>query len=430
MRRRSSAVRLDFAICDTNLRECILSPSTSRPLRRNTAFLCLWWSETISFFGSAVTVVALPLLAVKVLQATPLQVGLLVAMENVAWLVLGLPAGVWVDRWDKRRVVVVSDCARAFLLATVPVAALAGLLSLGQLYVVSLSIGVFTIFFSIAHQTFLPTIVEKEDLVAANGRTSASKSAADILGPGIGGALAQFLTPAGALLADAVSFAGSALLLARVPKPAASVPAKRSSMRIEIIEGLNYVLRDPRLRALTFCSAQFNLFFGVQQALVMVFLVRVMNLNSWQIGLLFSAAGAGGMLAALLSSRLVTRLGPGRAALVAMIVGTLLGLLIPAARGAFGAALFALGYAGLTFAVVVFSVISGTFRQATCPQELLGRMVATTRIFSWGVIPLGGLAGGIVGELVGVRGTLWLSAFGFALCPLWLALTSAHDLSD
>lgn len=405
--------------------------STPRPLRANTAFLRLWWSETISSLGSAVTVVVLPLLAVKVLQATPFQVGLLVAAENAAWLALGLPAGVWVDHWDKRLVVVVSDCARAFLLATVPAAALVGLLSLRQLYIVSLATGVFTVFFSIAQQAFLPAIVEKDDLVAANGRTNASKSASDILGPGIGGALAQFLTPAGALFVDAISFACSALLLVRVPKPAASgIARKPNSMRLEIIEGWNYVLRDARLRALTFCGAQFNFFYGVQQALVMVFLVRVLHLNNWQIGLLFGAVGAGGLLAASLSSRMVIWFGPGRAVLTAMTVGTLLGFLVPAASGPFATVLFAFGYAGLALGAVVFSVVSGSFRQATCPPELLGRMVAITRIFSWGAIPLGGLAGGIAAEFVGVREALWLTAFGFVSCLLWLLLTPARDLSD
>lgn len=408
-----------------------MGPSTARPLSGNTAFLRLWCGDSISFFGSAITIIALPLLAVKILQATPFQVGLLVASENVAWLVVGLPAGAWVDRWDKRRVVVVCDCGRAACLASVPVAALIGLLTLGQLYLVAFATGVFSVFFGVAHQAFLPAIVEKDDLVAANGRTSASESISQILGPGIGGVLVQFFAPAGALLVDAISFLGSALLLARVPNPpATAVPETRRPMRLEIIEGLNYVLRDPRLRALTFCSAQFNLFFGVQEALVMVFLVRVIHLRSWQIGLLFGAAGVGGVIAAALSSRLVARFGPGRAVLVAMVGGGLLGILIPVAQSGLGTLLFAVGYAGLALASIVFSVVSGSFRLATCPREMLGRMVATTRIVSWGAVPLGSLAGGVLAEFVGIRGVLWVSALGFASCPLWLGLTAARDLDE
>ncbi|MFD7234927.1 MFS transporter [Streptomyces syringium] len=423
-----------------------LEEGTSRqPLTRNRGFELLWASETISHLGSAVTLVALPLLAVVTLHASPLEVGLLVAAENLAWLLIGLPAGAWVDRWPKRTVAVATDWARAALLTSIPVAALAGMLTMTQLYVVAVAVGVAGVFFAIAYQALLPSLVHPDDLVTANGRLQVSQSAAMILGPGLGGGLVQLATAAGAIVLDALSFAVSALLLSRTRprdrdgarattpvKPARSATVGKSTprppLRTEVSEGLRYVLGDRRLRALTLCGAQFNFFVAAQQAVAVLFLVREVGLPAGWVGALLATSGAGGILAATFSGRLVARYGPGPTMTAALTCGTALGLLIPLASPGAGITLFAVGYAALSGGIVVVGVVFVSYRQSVCPPALLGRMTATVRLFSWGALSVGGVAGGVLAQFAGLRGALWAVAIGFALCPLWVFLGGARQL--
>ncbi|MEV5979568.1 MFS transporter [Streptomyces sp. NPDC052114] len=422
-----------------------LEARTSRqPLTRNRGFKLLWASETISHLGSAVTLVALPLLAVVTLHASPFEVGLLVAAENLAWLLIGLPAGAWVDRWPKRTVAVATDWARAALLTSIPVAALAGMLTMTHLYVVAVAVGVAGVFFAIAYQALLPSLVHPDDLVTANGRLQVSQSSAMILGPGLGGGLVQLATAAGAIALDALSFAVSALLLSRTrpkdrnegqatpAKPArpatAGKPTPRPPLRTEVSEGLRYVLGDRRLRALTLCGAQFNFFVAAQQAVAVLFLVREVGLSAGWVGALLATSGAGGILAATFSGRLVARYGPGPTMTTALTCGTALGLLIPLASPGAGITLFAIGYAALSGGIVVFGVVFASYRQSVCPPALLGRMTATVRLFSWGALSVGGVTGGVLAQFAGLRGALWAVAIGFALCPLWVFLGGARHL--
>ena len=373
-------------------------------LRRNRPFTLFWASETVSEVGNAITLVALPLIAVNLLAASEFQVGLLVATENLAWLLLGLPAGAWVDRWDARRVMVISDWARAVLIASIPVTALFGVLGMPQLYLVSLAVGGFTVFFSIAYQAVLPSIVRTSDLVTANGRMQLTQSTTSVLGPGLGGALIQLLSAAGAMVVDVMSFVVSALLLGRVrpARPSEQQASRRRSLRSEITTGLSYVFSDRRLRALTLCGAHFNFMVAAQQAVVVVFLVRVVELPDAMVGLLLGSVGLGGALAAIFSGRFLNR-DAGARMTISMTVGTLAGLLVPMTFPGWGLLLFVIGYAALSAAVIVFNIVSGSFRQAICPPELRGRMAASTRMVTWGALPLGALVGGAVAQRPGFR---------------------------
>jgi MFS family permease len=412
-----------------------MSRREQRPdsLHGNRDFALLWSGETISGLGSAVTVVALPLLVLQTLHGTAFQVGLVVAAQELGWILIGFPTGALVDRADRRRVAIGSDWLRAGALATLPLAVVAGGLTMSHVLLVALLLGLATVTFTIAYSSFLPQVVTAEQLVPANARVQLSQSIALLAGPALAGLLVGLTSPSTALVADAVSFALSALLLQSIrsrgrfgPRHAAGAP--RPTLLRDISEGLRFVFGDTRFRMLTLASSQFNFCVGASQAVVVLFLTRTVGLSAAHTGLLLSSAGAGGAVAALLSGPVVRRYGLSRAALGSSIIGGLVGLLVPMTTPGQGLLLFAVGYAVLTVGAVIFNVVSSSFRMASCPPELLGRMTASTRVFTWGVGPLGALFGGGLASAAGARTAMWVIYIGYALCPLWLLLSSARVL--
>ncbi|MGH3329261.1 MAG: MFS transporter [Streptomycetales bacterium] len=387
-------------------------------------FRLLWAGQTVSEFGTMVTRLALPLLAVTVLDATPFQVGLLTACETAAFLVLGLPAGAWVDRMRHRNVLVVTDLGRAALLASLPLAAYLGLLTLPQLYLVALVTGVLTVFFEVAYQSYLPRLVGREHLVEGNAKLQASQSVAQVAGPGVGGFLVQALTAPYALAVDALSFLWSAgcigLIRARQPRPERA--ADRHLVR-EVAEGLRFVLRHRLLRAIAGCTAWANLFTAMTQPILIVLLSRELGLPGGMIGLFFTVTAAGGVLGALLARRIADWLGQGPAIWLSIAACTPFGLMVPLAQDDWRLWLAAAGQLVMIFGGTAYNVTQLSFRQALCPSHLLGRMNATMRFLVWGTLPLGGLVGGALGSLLGVRPTLWVAAGGASLAflPVFLS---------
>jgi MFS family permease len=387
-------------------------------------FRLLWAGDTISQFGSQVSVLVLPLVAVLYLHATTFEVGVLSAMESVAFLLIGLPAGAWCDRVRRRPVMIAGDLVRCALLASIPIAAALGNLTLSQLFAVALLHGIATVFFDIAYQSYLPALVTRRDLMEGNAKLQASQSVAQVAGPTLGGVLVEVFTSPFALVADAVSFLGSALCVAviRRPEPAPERPVHGHFVE-EIGEGLSFVLRHPILRMIAGTTGTSNLFSSAFGAVVVVFLVRTVHLSAGVIGLLMSAGSIGGVLGALTASAIARRIGQARTIWLSILTTAPFGLLIPLTGPGGRLAFYASGLLAVSFGIVVYNVAQVSFRQALCPPRLLGRMNATMRFLVWGTMPFGALLGGALGTWIGLRPTLWISQIGEVLAAGWVIVS-------
>ena len=394
----------------------------ARSTWRNPDFVRLWAGESISLLGSQVTLLALPLTAVLTLDAGAAQLGVLNAFKFAPFFLVTLLAGALVDRWRRRPVLLATNIGRAVFIGLVPLAAVADVLTIEQLYAVAFLVGILTVFFDVAFWSYVPTIIDKRWLSDANGKLMASSSAADVGGPGIGGLLVGILTAPIALVADAVSFLLSAVTLASIKTPEpAPAPAKRR-LRADIREGLSYVFRNPYLRPIAAEAATFNVFSTALETVFLVYAVRVLGFGPALVGLVFAVGSVGALLGSLIAGIPERRLGIGPTIVLSMVVGCLPYLLIPLVDGS-GAAPAALAataffFAGIGIAVSNVQVIS--FRQAITPERLLGRMTASYRFVIYGTIPLGALFGGGLAEWVGLREALVVSAAGIAAAPVWV----------
>ena len=402
-------------------------PLPQGPLWRNTAFLTFWGGETISLLGSQISALALPLAAVVTLHATPLDMGLLSAAETCPLLVLSLPAGVWIDRLPRRAILFWTNAGRALLLATIPLAALLGRLGLPQLYVVALLTGSLSVFFGIAYQAYVPALVTREHVAEANARLEVSDSLAQVAGPATGGALVTLFTAPLAIVFDALSFVAAAISLAliRLAEPPRADVAARRSIRHDLAEGLRFVIHHPILRVLAGITGLSNLFGGMLFAQQILFMQRTLGLSPAIIGALLAVAGPAALLGALLTGRLVARLGIGRTMLLGTTVFTAGDFFLALAGGPplLATAMLAMSQALIGAGSPINNVPLVSLRQTLTPDHLLGRVVAGTRIVALGTLPLGALAGGLLGARFGLRPMLLVAALGMLLPYLWLLLS-------
>ncbi|MFC5287730.1 MFS transporter [Actinokineospora guangxiensis] len=400
-------------------------------LRHHTDFKRLWVGDTIAQLGTNVGTIVLPLLAVGLLNASAFEMGLLTAAEYAAFLLIGLPAGAWVDRMRRRPMMIRMDLARAALLITVPVAWWLDALTFGHLVVVALLVGACTVFFDVGYQSYLPSLVGRELLVEGNAKLQASHSVAFTAGPALGGGLAQLIGAASALVTTGVGYLASAFFLSRISaaEPEPPRPATRD-LRVEVMEGLRFVLGNRYLRSIVGCTATWNLFNGVNAAVMVLFLVNDIGLNEGSVGLVVGLAGVGGILGALLAGRIGRLLGQARTIWVAAVVSAPFGLLFPLAEPGPMLVVAVAGFLVVQAMGVVYNVAQVSFRQTICPDRLLGRMNASVRFIVWGTLPLGGLLGGVLGEWVGVRETVWVAVIGWAAAALWVVLSPLRALRD
>jgi MFS family permease len=379
-------------------------------------FRRLWIGETVSQFGTMVSQLALPLVAILVLHASTFQVGLLATFEMLAFLVVGLPSGAWVDRMRYRWVLIVNDLIRAAALASIPLAQALGVLTIGQLFVVALVTGVSTVFFDVAYQSYLPALVDRDALVEGNSKLQASESVSQIAGPGVGGVLIQVLTAPYAVLVDALSFLWSASWVAAIRSRPPRPPRKPDrSLRREIGEGLKFVLGNRILRSIAACTGSSNLFSNVAFPVYYILLARNLHLSAGVIGLFISISAVGGLIGSLLASRIAARLGQGPAIWLSAALCAPPAFVVPFVHRDWTLGLLAVSQAFLWTAVVVYNITQVSFRQGLTPPDLLGRMNATMRFFVWGTIPLGAFAGGVLGSTIGIRPTLLVAAIGACL---------------
>ncbi|HVW41934.1 MAG TPA: MFS transporter [Amycolatopsis sp.] len=387
-------------------------------------FRRLWAGETVSEAGSFVGQTVIPLLAATVLASTPFQMGLLTAAENAAFLLIGLPAGVWVDRMRRRTLMLRADFTRAALLCTVPVAWWCGVLTLVQLIVVALLVSVGTVFFDVSYQSYLPSLVGRAHLLEGNAKLQASQSVAQVVGPGVGGALTQLAGAANAVLATGLGYLASGLFLLRItaaepePRPHDGLP-----LRTRIAEGLRFVFANPTLRPITLCTSTANLASTIFQSMLILFLTRNLGLSAAAVGGLLTASGAGGVLGALLAGWLTRRLGQARSIWLVPTLTWPFQIFTPLAGTGWQIVLVAVGMTVMSFGVIVYNVAQVSYRQAICPDHLLGRMNATVRFVVWGTMPIGGLVGGALGAWLGVGNTLWC-AYLLLLLPIALLVLS------
>lgn len=386
-------------------------------LLREADFGRLFAATALGQLGDRIIFLALPLVAIVALDADEFQVGLLTAMTTAGSLLVGLPAGAWVDRMRKRSVMISTDLTRALVLVTVPVAWWAGLLTVWWLYAVALVHGVLTVFFDVAYVSYLPHLVGRDNLVEGNAKLSAIRSVTSISGPGIAGPLVGWAGAPATLLVSAAGMAMSGLLAITIRKQEArpereSGPSERSRLGRDIKEGLRFVLKYPALRAIMLSDAIFNLFLVMYQTMLLVFLERELGLDSAGIGLVLSGMGCGALLGALSATRVARWVGQGRVIWLASLVTCPLTVLMPLAHPGWSVCVAAAGLASLSFGGVVRVVAQSSFQQALTPDRLLGRVSATARFVSWGGIPLGGLLGGTSGSVFGATATLWIGAAG------------------
>lgn len=411
----------------------VAGPGRSPSLWRNGDFLRLWTGETVSVFGSQVSQLAIPLAAARVLRASPAEFGLLSALEMLPFLLLALPAGVWVDRLRRRPVLIGGDLVRVLALGCIPLTYLSGHLSMAVLYAVALVAGSATVFFDVAYQSYLPVLVERDQLVEGNGKLEVTRSASQVAGPGIAGFLVGLLTAPVAVLLDALSFLFSALMLLLIRRPEPSPvahPGAPRGMRAEMAEGLAVIVRNPLLRGIAACTATSNFFSSLAFAVFILFAVDELRLSDAAIGLVFAFGSVGGLLGAVISSRVPARLGIGRTLEAAILIQALAGLLAPLAQPATAFPLLVAAQFGFAISNPVYNVTQVSLRQSITPHRLQGRMNATMRFLVWGVMPLGSLAGGAVATVLGVRGAVAVGAAGALLAVVPLALTPIHRLHD
>lgn len=401
-------------------------------LLRHRDFRLLWSGETVSELGSQVSLLAIPLLAVGTLHATTFEMGLLTAASTAAFLIVGLPAGVWVDRVRRRRLMISADIGRLLALGSIPVAYAVGGLTLAQLFVVTLVSGILTVFFDVAYQSYLPALVGREHLVEGNAKLTGSAEVAAVAGPSVAGGLVQAIGSAAAVGVDSASFLVSAVSVAaiRAPEPKPIAPAGgHPKLWQGIAEGLHFVFGNALLRALAATTATANLFSGIAAAVEIVFLVRVVHASAGVIGLLFALGGVGGVAGAFAAGPIARLLGGARATIagIAISAGA---LLIPLTMPGAGLLYFGVGLMLVSFSATVYNVNQVSFRQRLCPDRLLGRMNATMRFVVWGVLPVGALLGGILGATFGLRPTLWVGAIGQAVAGIWLLASPMRRLKD
>jgi MFS family permease len=380
-------------------------------LWRNANFMRLWVGQTISEAGTQVSALAVPTVAILLLHASPFQVGLLTALEFLPFPVLGLVAGVYADRLKRRPLMIASDLGRMVALLTIPVAFSFGVLTIEQLYVVGLVVGVFNVFFGISYQSYLPALIDRADLVEGNSKLEVSRSTAQLAGPAIAGFAIQAIGAARAIYLDAASYLVSAASLWLIkkpePQPAPATASGRTGFWHEMWEGIQVVIHNPTLWKIAGCTATANLGSNMAFAVELIFMYRYLHLAPGLVGIVFAVGAVGGLLGAIATSAVVKRLGVGVTLLVSILGGSLL-MATPLAAQTNAP----------VFLGALFTQVS--LRQAITPDRVQGRMNATMRTIVWGTIPIGSVVGGILGTVIGVVPTIVLGGFIALLAAGWI----------
>jgi predicted MFS family arabinose efflux permease len=396
-------------------------PRREPSLFTSQSFRNVFAAAAVSTIGTQISFLAVPLLAVIVLNATPAQLGILGVLKTIAFLLVGLPAGAWLDRIRRRGVMVAADLARALLLFSLPVAWWLHVLTIEHVYLVVLLTGVATLFFDVAALSYLPFVVGRDRLTSANSALQSWDGAASVAGPSIAGYLVQLASAPVAVLIDAATYLWSALCLAgirrREPQPQRTVERR---LFIEILEGVRFVFRHPLLRPIALVGAGTNLFIQIAIVTMPLMFKRVLGLSDAQLGLFFTFGGVGVLLGSFTANRLAERFGHGRVLWVIGLAAAPFGVLVPLiARGPWLWVAMC-SWLVLTYRIGMNNVILVSVRQRVTPDRLLSRMNATMRFLMTGVLAVGAALAGAIGQYAGIRTALWVASVGLAFA--WLPL--------
>lgn len=392
----------------------------------------LWTSETIGAFGRQVTGLALPTVAILLLKAGPFEMGMLNGLQVLAFPIFGLIVGVWADRWHRRPIMVVANLGRMIALGSIPVAFVFGILHLYQLYVVAAVVGIFTVFFDVAYQSYLPSLIERTDLIEGNSKLETSQSAAQVVGPAVAGFLIQVVGAAEAIAADAMAFLTSAVFIFSIkkkePKPQPS--GEDPNFVAELKEGAQIVLKNPILRRIAACTATYNLGSGILFAVFLIYVYDQLKLSPGIVGIVFGLGGIGVLLGAVSAAKVANSLGLGPTIVVSTFLSGVGLLAIPLAS--FGPAIPILILLTILsgFGTPVYNINQVSLRQAITPDRLQGRMNATMRTIVWGTIPLGSFVGGILGSQLGILTTLVIGGVVATLSAIWVVFGPVVSLRN
>jgi len=397
-------------------------------LLRQRNFRLFWTGESISEVGNSVTIVVIPLVAIDTLHTSTFIVTLLTAMVWLPWVIIGIPAGAWVDRLPPRPVMLACDSILVAVYASVPVAAWCGVLTVAQLIAVVLIAGATTVFFNSAYQVLLPGVVDEADLTQANAKLLGSREVAQIGGPGLGGLLAQAAGPVTGLLADAVSFAISFWCLTAMQAPR----DRRSGDPTAggVLDGLRFAWRDPYVRAMTAFSSAGNLALTGVDALLVVFLVRTVGLSSAAAGLIMASMAVGGVLGSFVARPLGRRFGTARAMIFVIPGGGCFALLLPLADKGPRLAFASVAMMCVGCSIVISNVIFDSFMQGYVSPDILGRVISATGAVMFAMMPVGALLAGVLATALGVRAALWILTALIAASGLTFLLTPMRRLRD
>ncbi len=398
-------------------------------LWQNPNYVNLWGAATVSTYGSLVTRTALPFTAILLLDASPFAISVLRVAELLPGFLFGLVAGAWVDRLRRKPIMIATDLGRALLIATIPLAAFLGWLGLGHLYIIAALVSALSVFFDVAYQSILPTLVKNDELVEANSKLSAAMSVAEASAFSSAGWLIQILTAPAAILVDAFTFIASAGLVARIrdpesspidPSPSESQP----SIASDVAEGLRTVWQQPVLRGMVVAGVAQNLAFGLVGTVFLLYVNQVVGFDPGILGMIFAVGGVSSFLGAMIAGRL-PRFGVGAVMVASLLLATIGEAFVPLATAANTVGvLFLVGQQIVAdSALTVYDINQVSLRQAITPAHILGRVNASVRVTEFGAILLGTVAAGYLGDIVGLRATLWLGVSLSFVAAVALALS-------
>jgi MFS family permease len=397
-------------------------------------FMKLWTGQTISELGSQISGLAVPILAACALHATPFEFAALGVLNFLPFILFALPAGVWVDRLRRRYILIACDAARVVLLAVIPALWALDVLQMWHLLVLQFVIGIFTVFFDVAYQSYLPALIEREHLVEGNSKLQLTVSVTQVAGPPVAGALIAALTAAYAIVADVASYVVSTIFMVtmrhRETPPKHDEANPRPKMWPQVKEGLNWVVGHPWLRSIAACTGTSNFFSSLAFSILTLYMIRTLHLSNIELGFVFAVGSAGSIIAGLTTGRLNKWLGVGPTIFWTIAVGSFAGFCYPLAPKSFPLPLLMLGGAVFGFGAVAYNITQVSLRQAITPERLQGRMNAAMRWIVWGTIPLGSLLGGSLATWFTLRTALWVGAFGELLAILPIAFGSIRKVQE
>lgn len=395
-------------------------------------FLKFWAGDTITQFTGQISGLALPTIAILTLQVTGFQLGVLNALGFIAFPTLGLFVGVWMDRMRRKFVMIVANLIQVVTLATVPVAFVFGVLGLYQLYVVSLVMGTTTLFFDVAYQSYLPSLVNKEDVVEGNQKLQTSMSAAAVIGPSVASGMMQLVGAAVSVFMDSLGTLVAAFMLLFIrkpePKPEHTSADGQGHFFAEMREGIRVVIGNKLLWTQAGCTCTWNLGGSILSVAILLYAYRVLGISQGVIGIAFSIGAVGFLVGVLISSTVTNRVGFGKA-IALSVVGSFGTLIVLLANGSFAVLIIGAAYFVGFLGVPIYNINQVSLRQIITPNRLQGRMNATMRTIVWGTIPAGSLLGGIFCTSLGIIPTIVIGSLVSGGAVLWIVLGPIFKLN-